>query len=228
MLNLAESWGIRPDGSNPCRHVERYPEKRRERFLSAEELERLGRVLTEAEAEGAEPLSAIAAIRLLILTGCRVQEILGLRWEQVDFERRQIHFEESKTGQKAVAFGAAALELLSDLPRHEGNPHVIPGKKEGAHFVGMPKVWQRIRTRAGLEDVRLHDLRHSFASVGAGAGLSLPIIGKLLGHTQAATTQRYAHLAADPVREAADRVSAEIAAALNGQTKSEVKPLRGR
>ena len=90
----------------------------------------------------------------------------------------------------------------------------------------MPKVWQRIRKRAGLDNVRLHDLRHSFASVGAGAGLSLPIIGKLLGHTQAATTQRYAHLAADPVRQAADRISGEIAAAMNSQAKGEVTPIR--
>lgn len=226
MLNLAESWGIRPDGSNPCKHVERYCEKRRERFLSGEELARLGEALTEAEANGTEPPSAIAAVRLLILTGCRLQEILGLRWDQVDFERRQIRFEESKTGQKTVALGAAALELLSGLPHLEGNPYVIPGKKDGAHLVGIPKIWQRIRKQAGLEDLRLHDLRHSFASVGAGAGLSLPIIGKLLGHTQAATTQRYAHLAADPVRQAADRISGEIAAALNGNPKGEVTPLR--
>ena len=109
----------------------------------------------------------------------------------------------------------------------EGNLYVIPDKKDGAHFVGMPKVWQRIRKQAGLEDVRLHDLRHSFASVGAGAGLSLPIIGKLLGHTQAATTQRYAHLAADPLNQAADTISNEIAAAMNGKPKGEVTPIRG-
>ncbi len=127
---------------------------------------------------------------------------------------------------KAVPLGAAALELLSALPRHEGNPYLIPGKKAGAHLVGMPKIWQRIRKLAKLEDVRLHDLRHSFASVGAGAGLSLPIIGKLLGHTQAATTQRYAHLAADPVRQAADRISGEIAAAMSGKAKGEVTPIR--
>ena len=226
MLNLAESWGIRPDGSNPCRHVERYREKRRERFLGNDELARLGQVLSDAEANDTEPPSAIAAVRLLILTGCRLQEVLGLRWDQVDFERRQIRFEESKTGQKTIALGAAALELLCGLPRLEGNPYVIPGKKDGAHFVGMPKVWQRIRKQAGLENVRLHDLRHSFASVGAGAGLSLPIIGKLLGHTQAATTQRYAHLAADPVRQAADRISGEIAAALEGNPKGQVVQIR--
>ncbi|MFQ5528202.1 MAG: site-specific integrase, partial [Thermoanaerobaculia bacterium] len=152
--------------------------------------------MAKAEEGGKEPPAAIAAIRLLILTGCRLGEILGLRWDQVDFERQLLRFQESKTGQKAVPLGAAALELLSELSRDEGNPHVIPGKKPGSHFVGMAKVWQRIRKQAQLEDVRLHDLRHSFASVGAGAGLSLPIIGKLLGHTQAATIQRYAHLGA--------------------------------
>ena len=158
--------------------------------------------------------------------GCRLQEILALRWEQVDFERGLLRFEESKTGQKTIALGAAALELLSGLPHLEGNPYVTPGKKDGAHFVGMPKVWQRIRKRAGLEDVRLHDLRHSFASAGAGAGLSFPIIDKLLGNTQAATTQRYAHLAVAPVRQAADRISGEIAAAMSGQAKGKVTSIR--
>ncbi len=227
MLNLAESWGIRPDGSNPCRHVERYPEKRRERFLSIEELERLGKALKNAEEDSKEPPSAIASIRLLILTGCRLQEILGLRWDQVDFERGLLRFAESKAGQKTVPLGAAALALLTRLPRLSGNPHVIPGKKEGGHFVGLPKVWQRIRQQAKLEDVRLHDLRHTFASFGAAGGLSLPIIGKLLGHSQPTTTQRYAHLAADPLRQAADRISREIAAAMSGQDVGEVRRLLG-
>lgn len=222
MLNLAESWGMRPDNSNPCRHVERYPEPRRGRFLSTEEVETLGKVLSKAEKDGKEPPSAIAAIRLLILTGCRREEILSLRWDQVDFERSLLNFEESKTGRKTVPLGAAALELLSKLPRVEGNRYALPGKKEGAHFVGLPKVWQRLRETASLEDVRLHDLRHTFGGVGAGGGLSLPIIGKILGHTQAATTQRYAHLAADPLRQAADRISGEIAAALNGKAEGEV------
>ena len=226
VFNLAERWGLRPDGSNPCRHVERYPEKRRERYLSAEELARLGEVLTEVERASEEPASAIAAIRLLILTGCRRNEVLSLRWEEVDFERSLLLLADSKTGRKAVPVGAPTLALLAELPRLEGNPHVLPGEKAGAHFVGLAKVWQRIRKQAGLEDVRVHDLRHSFASVGAGAGLSLPIIGKLLGHTQAATTQRYAHLAADPVRQAADRISEEIAAAMSGKPKGEVTPIR--
>ena len=222
MLNLAEKWGVRPDGSNPCRHVERYREQRRERFLSAAELARLGEVLAEAEADGSEPLGAVAAIRLLILTGCRRNEILELQWEQVDFERGLLWFEESKTGRKVVPLGAAALELLSTLPRLDGNPYVIFGGKDGGRLVDLHWPWARMRKRAGLEDVRLHDLRHSFASVGASAGLSLPIIGKLLGHTQAATTQRYAHLAADPVKQAADRISSEIAAAMNGTKPAEV------
>ena len=146
--------------------------------------------------------------------------------EGQDLERRLFRFEESKTGQKTVPLGAAALTLLSDLRREAGNPYVIPGKKAGAHLIGLPKIWGRIRERADLENLRIHDLRHSFASVGAGAGLSLPIIGKLLGHTQAATTQRYAHLAADPLHEAADRISAEIAATMNGSKPAEVVKIR--
>ena len=225
MFNLAERWGVRPDGSNPGRHVERYPEQCRERFLSAVELARLGEVVAEAEANGSEPPSALAAIRLLILTGCRRQEILGLRWEQVDFQRGLLVFEDSKTGRKAIPLGAAVLALLVDLPRLEGNPYVLPGERQGRHFVGLRDVWVRIRRRAGLEDVRIHDLRHSFASVGASGGDCLLIIGKLLGHTQAATTQRYAHLTADPVKQAADRISGEIAARMNGSRPAEVVKL---
>lgn len=227
MLNLAEKWGIRPDGSNPCRHVERYPEPRRERFLSAEEMTRLGQTLSEAASTGSEHPSVIAAIRLLILTGCRLQEILSLRWENVDFQRGLLWFKESKTGERTIPIGAPALQLLSELPRLEESPFVLAGLKADGHFVALHRPWARIRELAGLDGVRLHDLRHSFASVGAGAGLSLPVIGKLLGHTQAATTQRYAHLSTDPLQQAADRISAEISAAMKGETAEVVELKRG-
>ncbi|HVT57080.1 MAG TPA: tyrosine-type recombinase/integrase [Thermoanaerobaculia bacterium] len=115
-----------------------------------------------------------------------------------------------------MPLGTAALELLASLPRYEGNPYVLPGEKPGSHLVEIAKTWQRLRKRAGLPDVRLHDMRHAFASIGAAAGLGLPVIGALLGHSQPATTARYAHLADDPLRAAADRISGEIAAAMNG------------
>ncbi len=222
VLNMAEKWGVRPRGSNPCRYVDRFREYRRERYLSGPELARLGEVLSEAEQRGREQPQAILALRLLLLTGCRKSEILKLRWEEVDLERGLLLLPDSKTGAKAVPLGAPAVALLAAAPRQEGNPYVIPGGKPGTHFVALFNVWKRLRPVAGLEDVRLHDFRHSFASVGAGGGLSLPILGKILGHQKATTTARYAHLAADPVQQAVEQVSGEIAAALAGRDEEEV------
>ena len=133
----------------------------------------------------------------------------------------------SKTGAKVVYLNAPSLALLQALPRIESNPHVIVGGVEGAAFVGINKVWRSVRTRAGLTDVRLHDLRHSFASVGAIGGLSLPIIGALLGHKQSSTTARYAHLSADPIRAANEAVGAKIAAAMaQGPAPSNIVQLK--
>ncbi len=214
MFNWAERNGIIPDGSNPCRHVVKYRENKRERFLSETELARLGEVLTAVEQEGRASQSVIAAIRLLILTGARLSEILTLRWEFVDFERSVLRLPESKTGAKTIYLNPPAVELLTELPRIEDNAYVIPGQKDGARLINLGKPWRLIRTEAKLHDVRIHDLRHSFASVGAGVGLGLPIIGALLGHTQAATTQRYAHLADDPLRQASDLIGQKVADAL--------------
>ena len=225
-FNLAEVWGWRPDGSNPCRHVQKYPEKKRKRFLSPAELASLGEALRLAESgeltDGDGNLIAVwpyavPAIRLLILTGARKSEILELKWDWIDFENARINLPDSKTGEKPIHLGAAALEVLNGIPRVEGNPHVIVGTKEGGHFVNLKDPWGAIRKAAGLDDVRIHDLRHSFASVGASGGMSLPIIGALLGHTQAATTQRYAHLADDPLKAAASEISGKVAAAMEGE-----------
>jgi integrase len=225
MFNLAESWGLRAPASNPCRHLKRYPERKRERFLGAEEVQRLGAALVEAQ--GVEHPSALAAIRLLLLTGARKSEILTLQWEHVDLERYALRLPDSKTGAKVIALGAAAAALLARLDRCEGNPYVCWGNSPGGHFVGLHHVWQRIRRRAQLPAVRVHDMRHSFASFGAAAGLGLPVLGALLGHKQPITTARYAHLANDPLRAAADRITGEIAAALDGRPLAEVLPIRG-
>ncbi len=214
IFNWAESQGIVLDGSNPCRHVQKYRENKRERFLSESELARLGETLNKFEREGGASQAVIAAIRLLTLTGARLSEILTLRWEYVDFERKVLRLPESKTGAKTIYLNAPAVELIAELPRIEGNPYVIPGQKDAARLINLGKPWRLIRTQAKLDDVRLHDLRHSFASVGAAAGLGLPVIGALLGHTQAATTQRYAHLADDPLREATDLIGQKIADAM--------------
>ncbi len=227
MFNLAEKWDLRIDGSNPCRHVERYRERKMERFLATEELARLGAVLSEAERTATELPSVIAAIRLLIFTGARLGEILGLQWRDVDFERTCLRLPESKTGAKVIHLNAPAMEVLNGLEREEGNTWVIAGREPGKPLVNLRKPWHRIREAAGLADVRLHDLRHSFASVGVAGGLSLPMIGALLGHAQPATTARYAHLAADPLKQAADLIGERIAAAMKGDS-GEVIELNGQ
>jgi integrase len=232
-----------PVGFNPARGIDKYPEKGRERFLSAAELARLGDAIREAETKGipwqvdaTKPtakhapkeknrrtvigLHAAAAIRLLILTGARLREILHLRWEYVDLERGLLFLPDSKTGKKAIVLNAPAMAVLASLPRI--GTYVIAGQDAGTDKekprADLNKPWRAMRKRAGLDGVRLHDLRHTHASIGAGAGLGLPIIGKLLGHTKAATTQKYAHLDVDPLRRASDHIGARIAAAL-GESK---------
>jgi integrase len=224
MFNLAESWGLRPDGSNPCRHVERYPEQGRERMLSAAELARLGDALNTYAGSPYVP----AAVKLLLFTGARLSEILNLRWDYIDFERGEARLPDSKTGAKTLHLPPPAMAVLSDLPSVDGNPHVVIGGKAGAGLVNLEKPWRAIRGAAGLPDVRLHDLRHAFASQGAASGDSLLVIGKLLGHSQAATTARYAHLASDPVKAAAAGIAGKIAAALGGSSSGTVVPLAGR
>ena len=209
MFSLAEAWGWRVDGSNPCRHVKRYKEHRRERFLSPAETDRLGAVLREAQNEMP---SAVAAFRLLLLTGCRLSEIQMLRWEHVKSDC--IELPDSKTGGRLVPLGPEARALLEALPRDEDNPWVIAGRLPGSHLTDLQRPWRRIRERAGLEDVRIHDLRHSFASRALALGESLTMIGKLLGHTQAQTTARYAHLARDSIQTAAARITESIGAHL--------------
>lgn len=221
MFNLAEQWGLRSPASNPCRGVKRYKEKKRERFLSREEIVRLGQVLDEIEETEAEMAVAILALRLLLLTGARKSEILKLEWSEVDFQRRCLRLADSKTGEKMIPLSSHALKLLKEAPRVKGNPYVCIGQKQGSHLVGIDKIWQRIREEADLEDVRMHDLRHSFAAVGAGGGLSLPMIGALLGHTQAQTTARYAHLASAPLHAATEQIGEEIAELLNGGASAE-------
>jgi len=173
----------------------------------------------DAEAERTGNPYPSVAIKLL-LTGCRRGEIVNLRWEHVDFEHECLRLPDSKTGAKVVYLNAPARALLQELPRMVGNPRVIPGVKAESTSAAIDNLWPSVREAAGLADVRLHDLRHSFASVGAAGGLSLPIIGALLGHKHATTTARYAHLSADPLRAANDAVGARIAAAMNRKTEA--------
>ncbi|MDX3966922.1 MAG: tyrosine-type recombinase/integrase [Bradyrhizobium sp.] len=223
MFNLAEVWGLRPDGSNPCLHVKKYSEQKRERFLSPEEFAALGKALREIEADGSETQSAINAIRLLMLTGCRLNEIMTLKWDYVDLRARELRLPDSKTGAKIVHFGETAAKVLKGIEKLDDNPWVITGRKEGARLTDLQHPWRRIRAKAGLDHVRIHDLRHSYASGALALGEGLSMIGKLLGHTQVQTTARYAHLANDPVKTAAGRVSDAIGAAMLGKEK---KPKR--
>ena len=227
MFTLAEKWGDREDGSNPCRHVERYAERKRERMLSADEF---GRLADALKAPGRSPY-VVAAIKLLVFTGARLSEILTLQWAWIDFERGEARLPDLKTGAKTLHFPPPALAVLADLTRQEGNPHVIVGNVAGARLVNLEKPWRAVRKAAGLNDVRLHDLRHAFASVAASSGMGLPIIGKMLGHTQAATTHRYAHLSSDPVKAAAATVAGKIADAMQrtaGTTAEVVQLTRAR
>ncbi|WP_339862561.1 tyrosine-type recombinase/integrase [Thalassospira alkalitolerans] len=226
MFSLAEMWGLRPDGSNPRKHIRKYPEEKRERFLSAAELRRIGEVLREMECEGIELTSAILAARLLILTGCRLNEVMSLKWEHVDLADNLLRLPDSKTGAKVVHLGQPAIELLEAAERVTDNPWVITGTLEAKRLSDLQPFWQRVRARAGLKDVRIHDLRHTFASTAVASGQGLHMIGKLLGHTQVQTTARYAHLAAEPVKLAANDIAGMIASHLEGpaaQTKTNLR-----
>lgn len=220
------NWAARRDevdaSLNPAKGIERYPERSRERFLTTNELTKLGAALEDCQrCRTVEPYAA-AAIRLLILTGARLREILNAQWSHIDQERGILFLPDSKTGKKPIYLSAAAQAVLANIPRIDGNPYVIAGAKDAASRADLKKPWAAIRRAAALEGLRLHDLRHSFASFGAGASLGLPIIGKLLGHSQVATTHRYAHLDADPMRRAVETISATISAALDGKGASVV------
>ena len=214
MYRLGEGWGLVPEGCNPCRSVEKFPERRRERFLTDTEFARLGQVLDEAVGSGSTSPTAAAAIRLLMLTGCRKSEILTLRWTDVDLGVGELKLADAKSGPRAVQLPPTAVRLLESLPRRKDSPWVFPGKDRDGRYSGggLDHAWQIVRARAGLEDVRLHDLRHSFASRALALGETLPVIGKLLGHSDIETTARYAHLARDSIHEAAERIAGSIAA----------------
>ncbi len=225
-FNLAEGWGLRPDGSNPGRHVQKFKETKRERLLTPDEISRLGQALDRIEEEGSEMPSTITLVRLLILTGCRLGEIQNLKWEFVEIENGCLRLPDSKTGAKVVPLGGAAINLLAGLPREPFVNYVCPGLKPDRPLVGIHRAWYRIRATAGLQDLRLHDLRHGWASLAASSGLSLPIIGAILGHTQPGTTQRYAHFLQEPLKQAADLVAGKLAKAMSRPAEQKVVQLK--
>jgi integrase len=222
VLGAMLEWAAHPDRklipANPAKGVKLLRAGKRERFLSETELAKLADALARLESEHWLSPTAAAAIRLLLLSGCRKSEILSLRWEWVDIERGVLRLPDSKTGAKVVPLAATAEKLLAELPRR--GDYVLPGATGTGHYIGLQKDWERVRSRAGLAGVRVHDLRHSFASFAAADGNSLYLIGKMLGHKQARTTEIYAHLADDPIREVANRTAARIAAAMSRTAQS--------
>ncbi len=216
VFSLAELWGLRPDGSNPCRHVKRYAETERERFLAEVELSRLGAALAGAETEGTEQPSVTAAIRLLALTGCRLGEILGLRWDDVDLTGGAIDILDAKAGGRAQTVGALTLALLDGLPR--AGEWVLPGTSpdRAVSVSTVEKAWSRLRKQAGLEDARLHDLRHTVGTYAAHTGANAFLVRDKLGHKTLAMTGRYVGRDTDPLRALSDKVESRISAAMAG------------
>jgi integrase len=252
-FSFASKEGARPQHDNPAHGVDFFPEQGRERFLTPDEFRRLGAALTQAEQVGLPPAPqhrrkpkaeatkkhipkksgtpipanpyAVAAIRLLALTGCREGEILSLRWEAVDLEHGYLRLADTKTGRSNRPLGESAATVLRGLKPIKDNPYVFPGVRTGEHLKEIKRVWFAVRQAAKLDELRLHDLRHSYASVPASSGESLLVVRFLLGHARVATTERYAHLGADPVKRAADRASNDIAGWLSGQQTS-LTPIR--
>jgi integrase len=248
IFTIAEKWGLRQIGTNPCRGLDRYRERPRERFLNSEELGRLGHVLDAAaigvarrrpdglaglQKAHAEDWRALYCLRLLILTGARLTEILSLQWQWVNWEHGYARLPDSKTGPKNLPLPDPALTLLRELEKkrqHDRNhsKHVFPGKRRDTYFTGVQKPWQRISTAAGLDDVRIHDLRHCYASVAVTGGESLYMVGTILGHRHSATTQRYAHLAVGPQVAAANRNASRLMAMMKSESAVEDGNSEGR
>ena len=217
MYSFGDKHGLTPEDFNPAKKIERFPETRRERFLTTEEFKKLGQTFRELD-EGGRFGTAIPALMFLLLTGARLNEILKLKWSYVDLERGLLLLPDSKTGKKTITLNSASAAILGELKnkadKKQNGEYVFYGIDPGIPRSDLKKPWAAVTEATGLAGLRIHDLRHSFASIGAGAGLGLPIVGKLLGHTQAATTQRYAHLDADPLRKASDAIGIKIVAAL--------------
>ena len=198
---------------NPCRHVPKYKEHKRETFLNNAEISRLGAVLTTALNTGTESQYVVAAFQLLILTGCRLGEVQTLKWSYV--HSGYLNLPDSKTGPRRIAVSAEVQKVLNSLDRISGNDYVIAGEVEGAHLTDLQRPWRRIREQAGLVHVRIHDLRHTYASNAIMQGQPIAMVARLLGHTQLQTTMRYIHLADGPVRDAVAQVADAIGKSLN-------------
>lgn len=213
LLGLSERWGLREEGTNPCSGIQRYCEKSRERVLTDRELEAIDRELTS----GRYHQSVVLAIRLLFVTGCRLREILNMKWEFIDWDARLIRFPDSKTGAKTVDMNPSVQSLLADAHQLDGNPYVCWGSVRSQPRIQIHRPWKKICEACGIPDVRLHDIRHTFASTAISHGANLIEVRDLLGHSDVQTTQRYAHLETEARREASRKVSGVIRNAMQRQ-----------
>jgi len=217
-MTLAEVLELRRQGTNPCRHVTRYEEKARDRYLDESELKQLGAALRSQAQVGAISSSAANAVRLLLLTGARLNEVLQARWTWLDVDRRVLALPDSKTGPKPIFLSESALAVF-DRQRPEAGPseYIFPSPQDPHRSINLRRAWDHLREVAGLTGVRLHDLRHTAASAAAGNGVSLLIIGRLLGHSQFQTTQRYTHIADQHALGAAEVISQAVQSAIEEQ-----------
>lgn len=212
MFNLAEDWGLRREGSNPARRIKKYREEEKKRYLSDDEQARLGQVLEDVLETGQETEYAVAAISLLVLTGCRLGEILTLKWDYVT--PRHLELPDSKTGRRRIPLPREAYDIITSLPRKVGNPYVILGVTDHGHLVNLNSPWLRIRKLADLEDVRMHDLRHTYASVAVMSGIDPFLLKEIMGHKNLQATLRYSHFADEAVQQTAGSVAGKLAGAL--------------
>jgi len=204
IFNLSEEWEYRESNTNPTQHIRKYKETPRERFLTQDEIIVLEKVLADAEQKNEVSPSVIHALRVLLMTGARLQEVLTMKWEYVDFEEGKINLPDSKSGKKTIWLSDKARDYIDAIPHKRGNPFVFPGQRTGSRLVNLQKPWRKLRAIADIEDVRIHDLRHTYASLAVSQNLSLPIVGKLLGHKSTKSTERYAHLYDEVMKEAAN------------------------
>ena len=206
MMNLAERWEYRPLNSNPCRHIERYKEEGRQIYLSMEQIEKIGHVIKQMEQT--ESIFVLSAIKLLLFTGRRTGEILTLKWDYIDFENSKMNLPDTKTGAKSFFFSPTVKQILLNLPNKEG--FVFKSVLKDKRVTTVRHIWKKICKLAKIENVRVHDLRHTYASLAVQNGYSLPIISKMLGHADIKTTQRYAHLHDDPVNQAVEKIDQQL------------------
>jgi integrase len=228
-LSAVFTFAVRQElvASNPCSAVKKPADGKRTRFLTIEEVSRLGETLVAMEREGVSP-KAIAIARLWVLTGCRRNEIAGLQWVEVDFERGCLRLMESKTGRSVRPLAASALAILGAIPRDPQSPYVFPSDDAATFYQGTKRFWPQVVKRANLPGVTPHTLRHTIGSAAVSTGETLAMTGALLGHADARSTSIYAHMQQDPARRAADRVVGPIATALGAQASADVIDLAQR